>query len=138
MIKNISDISKFWRKKLEKFGDYFVNRVYSNYLGESLYYKSFLVNEKENRTKRVHRLGEEIANYDEMDLKILNLIVSNSRIPTIEIAEKLNSTAITINNRIKRLIKSGIIKDFSIGINWNKLDYQYFKISDKGDPSSTE
>ena len=128
LVKNISDIAKFWRETLEKFGDYFVDRVYSNYLEESLYHKSFLVNEKENRIKSFNRLGGKIANYDDMDLKILHLIVSNSRIPTIEIAKKLNSTVTTINNRIKRLINLGIIKDFSIGINWNKLGYQYFKI----------
>jgi DNA-binding Lrp family transcriptional regulator len=128
LVKNISDISDFWQKTLDKFGDYFVNRVYSTYLGESIYYKSILVDEKENREKLVNIVKARKLSYDNIDLKILNLIVSNSRLPTLEISKKLNSTTNTINNRIKKLKESGIIKCFTIGINWNKLGYQYFKI----------
>lgn len=57
LVKNISDIYTFWRKTLDKFGDNIANRIYSNYVGESLYHKSFLLDEKENRTKYKLKLG---------------------------------------------------------------------------------
>jgi len=40
------------------------------------------------------------------------LISKNARITTIEIASQLNSMAITINNRIKNLIKACVLVGF--------------------------
>ena len=47
--------------------------------------------------------------------------------PTIEIAKRLNSTANTVNNRIKKLIKLGVIQGFRIGIDFPKLGYNFYK-----------
>jgi len=55
-------------------------------------------------------------------------IVSDSRVPTIEIAKKLNSSTITIKNRIKKLMKSGVIQGFKISIDPFKIGYQFYKV----------
>ncbi len=128
LVKNISDIYSFWKKALEKYGDYFAQQEYSNYLGESIYKKSFLIDEKEDRTKLILKRSGEKVDYDDVDFQILRLLTDNSRIPTIEIANKLNLTSKTIYERIKRLIKSGIILRFDIGIDWDKMGYHFFKI----------
>lgn len=128
IVKNISEFYPFWKKTLQKYGDYFAQRVYSNYVGESIYRKSFLIDNKDDRTKYIIKRSSEKVNYDDVDLQILKLLTDNSRIPTIDIASKLNLTAKTINERIKRLIKSGIILRFDTVIDWNKLGYQFFKI----------
>lgn len=128
LVKNITDAYPFWKKTLEKYGDYFAQRVYSNYVGESIYRKSFLIDEKDDRTEFILKRSGEKVDYDDLDFQILKLLTNNARIPTIEIAEKLNLTAKTINERIKRLIKSGIILRFEVGIDWNRLGYQFFKI----------
>jgi DNA-binding Lrp family transcriptional regulator len=64
---------------------------------------------------------------DDLDFKILKLLAKNSRIPTIEIAKKLDSTSITINNRIKRLIKLNVIQGFRVILDFSKLGYQWYK-----------
>lgn len=128
LVKNIPDIYPFWKKTLQKYGDYFAQQVYSNYVGESIYRKSFLIDEKDNRTKVILKRSGEKADYDDVDFQILKLLTDNARMPTIEIARKLNLTTKTINERIKRLIKSGIILRFDVVIDWNKLGYQFFKI----------
>jgi len=128
LVKNITDIYPFWKKTLQKYGDYFAQRVYSNYVGESIYRKSFLIDEKDDRTEFILKRSGEKVDYDDVDLQILKLLTNNARIPTIEIAEKLNLTTKTINERIRKLIKSGIILGFKVEIDWNKLGYQYFKI----------
>jgi len=128
LVKNISDIYSFWKKTLEKYGDYFAEQVYSNYVGESIYRKSFLIDEKDDRTEFILKRSGEKVDYDDVDFQILKLLADNSRIPTIEIANKLNLTSKTINERIKRLIKSRVILLFDVVIDWNKLGYQFFKV----------
>lgn len=128
LVKNITDAYPFWKKTLQKYGDYFSQRVYSNYVGESFYRKSFLIDEKNERAEVILKRGGKKVDYDDVDFQILKLLTNNSRIPTIEIAKKLNLTTKTITERLKRLTRSGIIIQFDVKIDWNKLDYQYFKI----------
>jgi Lrp/AsnC family transcriptional regulator for asnA, asnC and gidA len=128
LVKNISEFYPFWKKTLQKYGDYFAQRVYSNYVGESIYRKSFLIDNKDDRTEDIIKRSSEKVDYDHIDLQILKLLTNNARIPTIEMAIKLNLNTKTINERIKRLIKSGIILRFDIVIDWNKLGFQFFKI----------
>ena len=128
LVKNIADIYPFWQETLDKYGDYFAQRVYSNYIGESIYRKSFLLDEKDDRTKLVLKRGREKCEYDDLDFQILKLISTDARTPTVEIAEKLDTTTTTINNRIKKLINLGIILKFGVWIDWKKLGYQYIKV----------
>ena len=62
-----------------------------------------------------------------MDTKILKILAPNTRVPTLEIAKKLNSTANTIKNRIKRLVKTGVIHGFRISIDYSKIGYNWYK-----------
>ncbi len=55
-------------------------------------------------------------------------MVVDCRIPTVEIAKKLNSNVITINARIQRLIKLKVILGFSVELDIDKLGYQTWKV----------
>jgi len=128
LVKNLNNIYPFWQKTLIEYGDYFSDRVFSVYEGESVYRKSFLLDEKDDRTK-LSTIGiEGEGEIDDFDFKILKLLALDSRIPTIEIAKKLNSTVTRINNRIKKLIKSGIICSYKVLIDFNKLGFKWFKV----------
>jgi Lrp/AsnC family leucine-responsive transcriptional regulator len=127
LVKKMNDFYPFWRETLDKFGDYFVDRVFSVYAEDYIYKKSFLLDEKDERTRKTHLCRAEKVEFDDLDFKILKMIALDSRIPTIELAKKLNSTAITINNRLKKLSESGVINAFSTLIDYSKLDYQWFK-----------
>jgi DNA-binding Lrp family transcriptional regulator len=65
---------------------------------------------------------------DKTDLEIINIIGLDSRIPTLEIAKKLNISTITINTRIKKLLESGVIQRFRIFLDESKLGFKTFKI----------
>jgi len=51
---------------------------------------------------------------DGVDNKILEILRQNSRTPNSDIAEKIGLTEGTVRNRIKRLIKTSVIKKFTI------------------------
>jgi len=46
----------------------------------------------------------------------------------IDLASKQNTTSQTINYRLQKLIKSGVIKGFRVGIDISKFDLQYFDV----------
>ena len=51
---------------------------------------------------------------DSIDNKILELLRQNSRTPNSDIAHKIGLTEGTVRNRIKRLVKTNVIKKFTI------------------------
>jgi len=128
LAKNVSEIHSFWQKTLSSYRDYFAEQIIAPFVGENIYPKSFLLNEKDDRINLIVRRGGEIVDYDDLDFKILQLLAHNSRIPTIDIAKELNLTTITIRKRIKRLIDLGVILRFHITINWELIGYQWFKV----------
>ena len=52
----------------------------------------------------------------------------NARIPLVDLASKLNTTSQTVNYRIQKQTKSGVIKGFRVGIDISKLNLQYFDV----------
>ncbi|UCF13636.1 MAG: Lrp/AsnC family transcriptional regulator [Thermoplasmatales archaeon] len=128
MVENISDIYPLWKKTLQKYGDYFSKQVFSAYMGELIYGHAFLLDgiEKTDRTPLRKNWGK--VKIDNLDLEILKLLVSDSRMPTIEIAKKLNSNVTTIHSRIKRLVDLKVILGFSVELDLNKIGYQVWKV----------
>jgi Lrp/AsnC family leucine-responsive transcriptional regulator len=128
MSKNVSEIHSFWQKTLSNYRDYFAKQIIAPFIGENIYPKSFLIDEKDDRENLTVRRGGEVIDYDDLDFQILQLLAHNSRIPTIDIAKKLDITAITTTKRIKRLIELGVILRFHVTINWEIIGYKWFKV----------
>ena len=64
---------------------------------------------------------------DNLDYAILGEIVNNARIPINELAKKVKSTAIIVRGKLKKLENKGIIIQYRIGINLNKLGLELYK-----------
>lgn len=128
LVKKVTDFYPFWQKTLDLYGDFFAERVYSNYVGATYYKKSFLLDEIDDVARSISSRSYKEVNFDDLDFNILKLLTFNSRIPTIEIAKKLKINTQTVSSRINRLIKSGIINNFTINLNLDKLGYHKFKV----------
>ena len=83
--------------------------------------------EKTDRTKFEIAGGGRKVDIDNLDFNVLRLLAPNARTSTQEIAEKLNTTATTIKNRIKKLLQLKIIQGFRVNIDYLKLGYQLYK-----------
>jgi DNA-binding Lrp family transcriptional regulator len=127
-VENISDIYPLWRNTLEKYGDYFSMQVFSAYMGELIYGHGFLLEGIENLQRAPLRKNLGKVKIDALDLEILKLLVVDSRMPTVEIAKKLNSNVTTINARITRMVKLKVILGFSVELDLDKLGYQSWKV----------
>ena len=62
---------------------------------------------------------------DEIDKKILDFLVENTRTPFTEIANQMGISAGTVHVRVKKMEDAGIILGSSIVINYKKLNYNF-------------
>ncbi|MCQ2230001.1 MAG: Lrp/AsnC ligand binding domain-containing protein [Bacteroidales bacterium] len=60
---------------------------------------------------------------DELDKKILSLIMENARIPFLEVARECKVSGAAIHQRVQRLQNMGVIKGSEFIINPNKIGY---------------
>ncbi len=65
---------------------------------------------------------------DNIDYKILQVLLKNARMNIIDIAKKTNTTEMIVKYRIKRLQEREIILGFRPFLNIKKLGYSYFKV----------
>jgi DNA-binding Lrp family transcriptional regulator len=93
--------------------------------------KTFLLDEKTSKDKSrvsfTETADDKKETLDELDFKILELLVSNSRMKTLDISKKLKSNVNTISSRIKKLKNSGVIHIFTINIEYPKIGYNLYK-----------
>ena len=62
---------------------------------------------------------------DEIDHKILEILIENTRTPFTDIAKRLNISAGTIHVRVKKMEQIGLIKGSSLILDYNKLGYTF-------------
>jgi DNA-binding Lrp family transcriptional regulator len=132
-VDNVYEFYKFYNKIADNYGKYIDEKITAIYIKADEYEKSYLLPEK-SKNKRIHYLivdDEVHYTIDELDYKILNEIVSNARIPQIELAKKLKTSSQTIIARIKKLTTKGIIKNFRVDVDLSKLGLNYFYIQFK-------
>jgi len=60
---------------------------------------------------------------DEKDLKILEMLLANARTPFTDIAREVGISDVAVAKRIKRLENLGIIKKYTILLNYSRLNY---------------
>lgn len=62
---------------------------------------------------------------DEIDKKILDFLVENTRMPFTEIAKQMDVSAGTIHVRVKKMEDAGIILGSSLILDYGKLDFHF-------------
>lgn len=72
------------------------------------------------------KLSKLESSFDLVDLKILDKLCENARLSTYEIASDMSINADTVGIRIKKMIKNGIIRKFSILPDLNKIGFNWY------------
>ncbi|MEM2856250.1 MAG: Lrp/AsnC family transcriptional regulator [Candidatus Nitrosocaldaceae archaeon] len=70
-----------------------------------------------------------MSKIDELDLKLLNELMEDANISVPKLSKKINVNASVIYSRIKRLVRLGLIKKFTIAINDEALGFNVKAIS---------
>jgi Lrp/AsnC family transcriptional regulator for asnA, asnC and gidA len=61
---------------------------------------------------------------DELDEKILKMVINNARIPFLEVARACNVSGAAIHQRIQKLTNLGILKGSEFIVDHNKVGYE--------------
>lgn len=61
---------------------------------------------------------------DELDEKILKMIIANARIPFLEVARECNVSGASIHQRVQKLMNSGVLKGSEFIVDHNKVGYE--------------
>lgn len=70
------------------------------------------------------------SSVDEKDKKLINILSKNSRLSYREVAKLSGLSTVTVLNRIKRLEDQGVIKKYSVTLDFEKLGYDVQVIID--------
>ena len=62
---------------------------------------------------------------DEIDHKILDMLIENTRMPFTDIAKALDVSAGTIHIRVRKMEESGIIKSSTLTVDYDKIGYTF-------------
>ncbi|MDO5688803.1 MAG: Lrp/AsnC family transcriptional regulator [Tissierellia bacterium] len=61
---------------------------------------------------------------DELDIKILNLLLHDGKMTHEEISSRLNLSRPAIHRRINNLMAEGVIKGYSVLLDWSELGFK--------------
>lgn len=130
-VKDMHDFHIFWEETLKRYKQYFKHQIFCNYVQLHLFRHSFIVDKYESKDREKHEItgGGRKVKTDALDFQILEIVAKDARIPTVDIAKKINTTVDTVKNRIRRLIKKDIIQGFRVDIDYAKLGFHFYKVN---------
>ncbi len=128
-IRNIHDFYKSWQQVLNRYSKYFLNPILYFQVEAISFKPTYLVNvdkREKNEPFEISKTGS-IINIDNIDKKILELLATNARLPTINISSILKLSSNVIKSRIKKLVGKDIIQAYRINFDISKLGYLKIK-----------
>jgi len=124
-VKDIYETQEVLNNLSERYGKHILSK---EVLVEPEYYvvgRGWPTNPKNRIIAKIGGKVEDLA--DGLDKKIIEVLAKNCRTPIINIAVSLKQSAGTIINRIKNLEKKGIIQNYFIGLNLDKIEMEFCK-----------
>lgn len=127
LIKETSEINDFEENFEKSFKRNIKEIKFGIYTEVFHFNRDYLVSTKDSVNKKISMKVDKKVNVNYKDISILKMLSKNSRIPIINLAEKLKMNANTIAWRIKSLEKNKVILGYKILFGFNKINYIYIK-----------
>jgi DNA-binding Lrp family transcriptional regulator len=129
-IRQLYEFHQFWKQTLTQYRDYFQEESFSIYIQLLHFPNTYLLENNPASNRKVFEKigGRQQEVVDELDLKLLNALSTDARIPLLNLAEITKTSAATVSKRIKLLREKGIIQGFRTDIDIAKIGYKQFKV----------
>jgi Lrp/AsnC family leucine-responsive transcriptional regulator len=120
------EIKKDFFKKYEKFvAGYNVVFIAEAHTSQ----RTYLIPGKSSFSRNIkHFVSKEIVTLDETDKKILKAIANDARFNYMALARKFDMNIKTIQKRIARMEKAGVIRGYVTFLDTKKMGYNFFKL----------
>jgi DNA-binding Lrp family transcriptional regulator len=126
--KSVHEFEKFWTEFLLKYRRNIQDKLISIYTILYHYRRSYFLGDVPDESKvEVVSKGPEVM-LDEKDLGILKVIAMNARMPSLEIGGRLKISPQMVSQRIRKMMKAGVIQGFRPMIDLNAIGYSYYKV----------
>ncbi|MCX6778355.1 MAG: Lrp/AsnC family transcriptional regulator, partial [Candidatus Micrarchaeota archaeon] len=130
---SVYDFEDFWKAFLSKYRKYIARSWIHIATKLHHYRRRYLLPEADASAKSTPAVevmggGREKAEVDDLDMKILKILVVNARMPLIEIAEKVGASPKVVAYRIQNLIEKRVILFFRVVLDLEKAGYLYYKL----------
>jgi Lrp/AsnC family leucine-responsive transcriptional regulator len=125
-VKDIYTFYEIWEKILKSSLSIISDYKISIYSPIYHYSKAYLIGKKDNSAIRVLG-GNEKADFDKKDLRLLISLSKNARISLLDLSGSLKMTPEAVSYRIKQLEKKGIIQGYRAMIDVHKIGYEFYK-----------
>ncbi len=114
----------------EKFGQFIRQQEITVQLRHTWWPSTFGLTENPPVKKPFHEIpkSSKKGDYDEVDLRIMNELMEDARIPAVKIARKVGVSPDAVNYRIKKLLREGIITQIKSYFNREKFGYQHNQV----------
>ena len=128
--RNTEFLNKTLTELNKKFGEYISEREIASIIQGEYFIRDYLINKTNPSSYRRSFFGSipEPIRLDNIDWKILLELGKDSRITSVDISKITEISADAIAKRIRKLEKSGIIRNYNIVPNESKYPYIHYKI----------
>lgn len=126
LVKDFQEFNEIKQKILNNLGKDIIKKDISILVEAPHYYRDYLTDSKTNEIKYWIKSTKK-QEFDEKDVEILKILSKNCRTPIVDLSDKLKINVKTCINRIKNLEKKGVIYDYRISLNLEKIGYRFFK-----------
>ncbi|KKU99850.1 MAG: Transcriptional regulator, AsnC family [Parcubacteria group bacterium GW2011_GWA2_48_9] len=128
LTKNVHEFYRLLNDFQMQFSKYELRMEVTTHIDPDFFSRGYLVVKESHKVCETFLKEPVIEKVDKIDVEILKMLASNSRMPSTIIASKLNTTPRIINYRIKELLKEHIITHFRLIPNVNKIGMDYYKV----------
>jgi DNA-binding Lrp family transcriptional regulator len=125
--KSVTEFKKIANEIYGRFDQYIKTRTESVTSELSIYKNRFLINTKDSEKITLKEKIEEIQ-LDNIDKKILHILIKNPRISLVDAASILKESTKLLSYRIKRLTKNNILLGIRPILNYEQLRKTYYKV----------
>jgi Lrp/AsnC family transcriptional regulator, leucine-responsive regulatory protein len=128
LVKDLIEYQKIYDDFLITYRKYISDKNFCIFNDFKQYIRNYLVPEKFHDYTELSTGSWKPYKYDQTDLKILQKISTNAKMPLLQIAREIKLPVTTLKYRLKNLEQSGVIVAYRTIIDYHKLGYEYYKV----------
>ena len=126
--RDVTHLDEITSAFFSKYGVHILEQEFNTTLSVGIMSKDWIFDKKPAYSKAVFVGGKvEDSKIDRIDIEILRIMANNARMSALDISRKIHLTQRTVIYRIKELERKKIILGYSVSLNLEMLDQQFFK-----------
>jgi len=131
LCKEVSELEDFWGKFTSRYLNYLADKQLSIFTDITYYSRAYMLEGKQNEVEFKFVTTPRKAECDDTDVKILQRLNLNARMPILDIAKQIGLSAKQVSHRIKNMERKKIIIGYRTMFNLEKLGYLHYHLNMK-------